>query len=147
FVIVGYSEPEGSRVGIGALLLAIHDEHGQLRYAGKVGTGFDTRTLAQLRKRLDALATDKSPLHQKPAEARGHWVKPQLVAEVSFSEWTPDGRIRHSIFHGLRDDKPASVITKEIPVPAEAVEAKATPMAKTAKPGKRATKPPRDLPA
>ncbi|HMC15021.1 MAG TPA: non-homologous end-joining DNA ligase, partial [Albitalea sp.] len=91
FVIVGYSEPEGSRVGIGALLLAIHDEHGQLRYAGKVGTGFDTKTLAQLRKRLDALATDKSPLHQKPAEARGHWVKPQLVAEVSFSEWTPDG--------------------------------------------------------
>lgn len=117
FVIVGYTDPSGSRVGIGSLLLAIHDEKGELRYAGKVGTGFDTGTLGALRKKLQALHADKTPLPHRPAEARGHWVQPKLVAEVSFGEWTPDGRIRHSVFHGLRADKPSSVITKEEPVP------------------------------
>jgi len=118
FVIVGYSDPEGSRVGIGALLLAIHDEKGELRYAGKVGTGFDTKTLEQLKDKLGAIAAERSALAVKPSGVRGHWVKPELVAEVSFSEWTPDGKIRHSIFHGLRDDKPAAVITKEVALPA-----------------------------
>jgi len=121
FVIVGYTDPSGSRVGIGSLLLAIHDEAGDLRYAGKVGTGFDDDTLGMMEHKLKALATDKTPLRDKPAEARGHWVRPTLVAEVSFGEWTPDGRIRHSVFHGLRDDKPSSVITKEAPVPVKDV--------------------------
>jgi bifunctional non-homologous end joining protein LigD len=126
FVIVGYTDPEGSRVGIGSLLLAMHDpKTGELRYAGKVGSGFDTATLKSLHAKLTALATDKTALANKPSEARGHWVQPRLVAEVSFSEWTPDGRIRHSIFHGLRSDKPATAITKEEPVPAKAVAAKA----------------------
>ncbi|HEX6707313.1 MAG TPA: DNA ligase D [Albitalea sp.] len=124
FVIVGYTDPEGSRVGIGSLLLAIHDADGRLRYAGKVGTGFDDRTLGELQKKLKALASDKMPLPQKPAGVRAHWVQPRLVAEVSFSEWTPDGRVRHSVFHGLRDDKPATVITKEEAVPAKAVAKK-----------------------
>jgi bifunctional non-homologous end joining protein LigD len=121
FVVVGWTDPERSRVGIGSLLLAVHDQDGTLRYAGKVGTGFDTRTLGALRKRLEALATERMPLPGKPPEPRVHWVRAQLVAEVSFSEWTPDGRIRHSAFHGLRDDKPAAVITQEVPAPATAV--------------------------
>ncbi|WP_235835228.1 DNA ligase D [Piscinibacter terrae] len=128
FVIVGYTDPSGSRVGIGSLLLAIHDEKGDLRYAGKVGSGFDTSTLATLKKKLHDLQVDKTPLAHKPAEARGHWVQPKLVAEVSFGEWTPEGRIRHSVFHGLRTDKPSSVITKEEPVPVKkAARAKAKP--------------------
>lgn len=126
FVIVGYTDPEGSRVGIGSLLLAMHDpKTGDLRYAGKVGSGFDTATLKSVHAKLKPLATDKTPLANKPSEARGHWVQPKLVAEVSFSEWTPDGRIRHSIFHGLRTDKPASAITREEALPAKEVAAKA----------------------
>jgi bifunctional non-homologous end joining protein LigD len=124
FVVAGYTDPEGSRVGIGSLLLAIHDKDGTLRHAGKVGSGFDTRTLASLQKQLEALAVDASPLADKPREPRAHWVRPKLVAEVSFSEWTPDGRIRHAVFHGLRDDKPASVITQEKPVPAKTIAKK-----------------------
>lgn len=138
FVVIGYTDPEGSRVGIGALLLGFHDESGELRYAGKVGTGFDTKTLKMLEQRLKPLATDKPALEKRPAEARGHWVKPELVAEVSFSEWTPDGRIRHSIFHGLRDDKPAKVITKEEPVPVKKA-ATAAGTAASAKPAARKT--------
>ncbi|HJV60596.1 MAG TPA: DNA ligase D [Albitalea sp.] len=133
FVIVGYTDPEGSRVGLGSLLLAIHDEKGALRYAGKVGSGFDAKALKSLQQQLQAIAVDKTPLVDKPADARGHWVQPRLVAEVSFSEWTPDGRIRHSIFHGLRSDKPSSVITKEVPVPAASVAAKSATRRRTAK--------------
>ncbi|HEY0856749.1 MAG TPA: DNA ligase D, partial [Albitalea sp.] len=125
FVVVGYTDPEGSRVGIGSLLLAIHDEAGELRYAGKVGAGFDTASLKAIDKQLKAIRIDKTPLAQRPAEARGHWVSPKLVAEVSFSEWTPDGRIRHSVFHGLRSDKPAAAIGKETPLPAKVVAKKA----------------------
>ncbi len=136
FVVVGYTDPEGSRVGIGSLLLAIHDEAGELRYAGKVGAGFDTAALKSIEKQLKAIRLDKTPLAKRPAEARGHWVSPKLVAEVSFSEWTPDGRIRHSVFHGLRSDKPAAAIGKETPLPAKAVAKKA---AATSAPRKRAT--------
>lgn len=116
FVIGGYTDPQGSRVGIGALLLGVHDEGGVLRYAGKVGTGFDDRTLGALKARLDKLAAAKSPFSKAAAiEGRPHWVKPQLVVEVSFGEWTRAGIIRHSVFHGLRTDKPASEIVQEKP--------------------------------
>ncbi|MGE5385472.1 MAG: DNA ligase D [Betaproteobacteria bacterium] len=115
FVIVGYSDPQGSRVGFGALLLAVHDEAGRLRYAGRVGAGFDDTNLAALKKKLAVLAVDRTPLFEPPKEARGHWVKPQLVAEVSFAGWTKEGVLRHSVFHGLRDDKPVSVIIREAP--------------------------------
>jgi bifunctional non-homologous end joining protein LigD len=114
FVIGGYTDPQGSRVGIGALLLGVHDEDGGLRYAGKVGTGFGDRTLGALKARLARLTAAKSPFSTAAAiEGRPHWVKPQLVAEVSFGEWTRAGIIRHSVFHGLRTDKPASAIVRE----------------------------------
>jgi bifunctional non-homologous end joining protein LigD len=116
FVIAGYTDPQGSRTGLGALVLAVHGEDGQLHAAGKVGTGFNARTLADLRQRLDGLATGTSPL----ADTRGlgsqvHWVRPTLLAEVSFAQWTADGRIRHAVFQGLRTDKPARRIAKEEP--------------------------------
>lgn len=116
FVIVGYTEPKGSRHAFGALLLALHDDSGELRYAGKVGTGFSTATLDSLHARLKALETDKPPLPSPPtgAESRGvHWLKPRLLAEVAYAQMTRDGVVRHSVFHGLRDDKPATAIGLE----------------------------------
>lgn len=116
FVIGGHTNPQGSRVGIGALLLGVHGDDGVLRYAGKVGTGFDDRTLAALKARLDKLAAAKSPFSKAATiEGRPHWVKPQLIAEVSFGEWTRAGIIRHPVFLGLRTDKPASAIVREKP--------------------------------
>ncbi|MEP7100459.1 MAG: DNA ligase D [Burkholderiales bacterium] len=124
FVIGGYTDPKGSRTGIGALLLGVHDDKGALRYAGNVGTGFDERTLASLEQRLRKLGSARSPFSDAPDKvgARGdmkpHWVIPRLLAEVSFAQWTTTGRIRHSVFHGLRDDKPAQQIVKEKPMAA-----------------------------
>jgi bifunctional non-homologous end joining protein LigD len=114
FVIGGYTEPRGSRTGIGSLLLGVHDDDGKLRYAGNVGTGFDERTLRDLRARLEALGAERGPFQagtQIPRNA--HWVRPELVCEVAFGEWTRDGRIRHSVFHGLRSDKPPKAIGVE----------------------------------
>ncbi|CAB5519287.1 Putative DNA ligase-like protein Rv0938/MT0965 [Pseudomonas putida] len=121
FVIVGYTEPKGSRNGFGALLLALHDnDSGQLRYAGKVGTGFSTTTLDSIHARLKPLEVDKPALAKPPtgADARGvHWLKPQLLAEVAYAQMTRDGVVRHSVFHGLRDDKPATAIDLERAMP------------------------------
>lgn len=121
FVIVGYTDPKGSRNGFGALLLALHDHgSGPLRYAGKVGTGFSAATLDSIHARLKPLQTDKSPLPKPPtgAEARGvHWLKPQLLAEVAYAQMTREGIVRHSVFHGLRDDKPATAIDLERAMP------------------------------
>lgn len=126
FVIVGYTSPQGSRAGFGALLLAVHDKDGELRYAGKVGTGFDTRGLESLARRLNELKTDKSALAAGAKAARGaHWVKPELIAEVSFAEWTASGHVRQATFRGLRADKPAKSIERERPVSARAVESAA----------------------
>ncbi len=119
FVIGGYTDPKGSRTGIGSLLLGVHDMQGRLIYAGNVGTGFDHKTLNELHAKLSALKTSKSPFHQLPTSIKGHWVSPKLVAEVSFGEWTQDGRIRHSVFHGLRTDKLPEKITKELAVTVE----------------------------
>ena len=113
FVIAGYTDPKGSRKGFGSLLLGVHDENGDLVYSGNVGTGFDDAGLVTLFARLEALATDKMPFAARPKGVKGHWVKPKLVAEVAFTEWTTDGRIRHPVFHGLRTDKEARAITKE----------------------------------
>jgi bifunctional non-homologous end joining protein LigD len=113
FVIVGFTDPAGSRTGLGALLLAVHDASSTLRYAGKVGTGLDTRTLADLRRRLGALER-RTPAAAGAPRARGqHWVEPELVAEVAFTEWTHDGRIRHPSYLGLREDKPAAAVRVE----------------------------------
>ena len=115
FVIGGYTDPKGSRIGLGSLLLGVHDEQGRLKYAGNVGAGFNAKTLTDLIAKLEALRVDAAPFDPLPKGVKGHWVKPKLVAEVSFGEWTKDGRIRHSAFHGLRTDKPAKAITKEKP--------------------------------
>jgi bifunctional non-homologous end joining protein LigD len=111
-VIVGFSEPSGSRAGLGALLLA-QNEGGELRYVGKVGTGFDTETLKTLRARLDEIEVDRAPLRGAP-RARGlHWVKPELVAEISFQERTKDGKLRIPVFVGLREDKEPRAVRPE----------------------------------
>jgi len=120
-VIGGYTDPEGSRVGLGALLAGVH-ENGRLVYTGKVGTGFTEKTLRELTSRLRPLERETCPFATPPAGVgRPHWVKPELVAEVSFSEWTEDGRMRHPSFLGLRKDKPAASVVRELPKPIEQV--------------------------
>ncbi|MBO9354608.1 DNA ligase D [Bordetella petrii] len=124
FVIVGYTSPQGSRAGFGALLLAVHGQDGKLRYAGKVGTGFDTQSLQSLARQLKALDVAASPLASTAKVPRGaHWVKPQLIAEVSFAEWTASGHVRQGSFRGLRSDKPPRAIKRERPKAVDEVEA------------------------
>lgn len=119
FVIGGYTEPKGSRAGLGALLLGVYDDQGALRYAGNVGTGFDDNTLQHLQGKLAALAIPRPAFAGLPASVKGHWVKPVLVAEVSFAQWTHTGRIRHAVFRGLRTDKDARKVTRESAQPIE----------------------------
>ncbi|HEY9321195.1 MAG TPA: DNA ligase D [Achromobacter sp.] len=124
FVIVGYTAPQGARAGLGALLLAVHEDDGALRYAGKVGTGFDNEGLISLQETLARIETDDKPV--TGGQGKGvRWVKPQLIAEVSFSGWTTGGHIRHSVFRGLRADKPARDITREKAVQAPRASAAA----------------------
>jgi len=114
FVIGGFTDPAGSRIGFGALLVGYY-ERGTLRYAGKVGTGFDTPTLLGLRRKLDARKSTGSPFADEVKVKSAHWVKPVLVAEIGFSEWTRDGKLRHPRFLGLRTDKPATQVVRERP--------------------------------
>ncbi len=133
FVVGGYTPPSGARIGFGALLLGYYDG-GKLRYAGRVGTGFTDAFLEELTKRLEQLEQKESPfvdLQGRTGQARGvHWLKPKLVAQVAFGEWTRDGHLRHPSFQGLREDKPAEQVTRERPVPLKAVEQ--VPMSKSA---------------
>ncbi|KNH26926.1 ATP-dependent DNA ligase [Pseudomonas syringae] len=119
FVVVGFTDPKGARSAFGALLLGLHDrDSGELRYAGKVGTGFNEATLKRIYEQLKPLQTKKPSVVNPPSgfEAKGvHWLKPTLLAEVAFAEMTKDGSVRHAVFHGLRDDKPAKEITEELP--------------------------------
>jgi DNA ligase D-like protein (predicted ligase) len=112
FVVGGFTDPQGSRPGFGALLVG-HHEDGALRYAGKVGTGYSDRTLRSLRERMDALAQDRSPFADPVREPGAHWIRPQLVVQVGFSEWTGDGRLRHPRFRGERIDKPSADVVRE----------------------------------
>jgi DNA ligase D-like protein (predicted ligase) len=114
-VIGGFTDPAGSRVGLGALLVG-YNEGGRLRYAGKVGTGFDTATLLSLRKQLEQLEQDRSAFGDPVRERGAHWARPELVCEVEFSEWTSDGRLRHARFLGLRRDKAAADVVREYSV-------------------------------
>jgi DNA ligase D-like protein (predicted ligase) len=113
FVIGGYTEPRGHRVGLGALLVGYY-ERGRLIYAGKVGTGYDNTTLQHLIEILSRLETRDCPFVGDEIRQKGvHWVKPRLVAEIGFAEWTAAGKLRHPRFLGLRLDKPPHEVRRE----------------------------------
>lgn len=116
FVIGGYTDPQRSRVAFGALLLGYYDADGKFAYAGKVGTGFDTRTLRSLLAELEELGQDEAPFDRGELPRSGvHWVRPELVAQIGFAEWTRDLQLRHPRFQGLRRDKAASEVVREVP--------------------------------
>lgn len=113
FVIGGYTDPEGERIGFGSLLLGYYKDD-QLKYAGKVGTGFDDEMLKMLHGRMKKIEKKKPPFDIGKLPSKGvHWIKPKLVGEVGFTEWTGDGRLRHPRFLGLRDDKRAKDVVRE----------------------------------
>jgi bifunctional non-homologous end joining protein LigD len=145
FVVVGFTDPKGSRNAFGALLLGLHDrDSGELRYAGKVGTGFNETTLKRIYEQLKPLQTKKSSVVNPPSgfDAKGvHWLKPTLLAEVAFAEMTKEGSVRHAVFHGLRDDKPAEDITEERPKAVKTSAAKKTTAEKPSTPGKKKAAP------
>ncbi len=116
-VIGGYTDPKGSRVGFGALLVGYYED-GALRYAGKVGTGYDDAFLEAFGRRLADLERETCPFAREPREKGVHWVSPRLVGEVGFTEWTKDGRLRHPRFLGLREDKSPKQVTRERAKPA-----------------------------
>jgi ATP-dependent DNA ligase len=123
FVVVGWTDPEGSRPYLGALLLGYYTDDGRLIYAGRVGTGMPDKVLADLRQRLEPLARARSPLSAPPPRktrfgsplevSRVHWVEPQLVAEITYLTWTGDGLLRQTVYVGLRSDKPAEQVRRE----------------------------------
>ena len=117
FVIGGFTDPQGTRTGFGALLLGYYDHDGQLIYAGKVGTGFDRPTLTSLHAALAAAERPAPPFApgRSLPRSRVHWVEPRTVAQVGFSEWTPDGELRHPRFQGLRRDKDPADVVREMP--------------------------------
>jgi bifunctional non-homologous end joining protein LigD len=124
-VVIGYTDPQGSRTGFGSLLLGYYDRNKKLVYAGRVGTGFDERLLGSTFRRLKQLQqsdppTDKPPPRREQRDA--HWVKPELVAEIKFTAWTRDGVLRHPAFVAFRSDKPASQIVRESPMPRQKVK-------------------------
>jgi bifunctional non-homologous end joining protein LigD len=114
FVVLGWTDPHGARSGLGALLVGYHED-GELRFGGKVGTGFSERELAMLTGRLGLLKQQAPPVADtKGLSMKGvHWVRPELVAQVGFSEWTPDGKLRHPRYVGLRDDKRPEQVVRE----------------------------------
>jgi bifunctional non-homologous end joining protein LigD len=105
---------QGSRTGFGAILGGFYRD-GDLRYAGKVGTGFDHQTLRNLRERFEQLSRRTPPFSEDPREKDAHWVSPELVATVGFTEWTEDDKLRHPRFRGLRRDKDPRDVWKEVP--------------------------------
>jgi len=126
FVVVGYTEPEGSRPYLGALLLAYYDDARRLVYAGRAGTGMSGAELRRLYERLQSLRVSKMPLDVPPPRttrfgspanlSRVHWVQPELVCEVRFLSWTADGLLRQVAYEGLRADKPASEVRRHRPL-------------------------------
>jgi bifunctional non-homologous end joining protein LigD len=116
-VIVGYTEPRGSRKYFGSLVLAVRDKaKKRWRYAGRVGTGFDQAALKSLHLAMQPLRTDKRPFYQKVKSERATtWLIPKLVGEVKFTEWTSEHEMRHPAFLGLRTDKKATDVIREQP--------------------------------
>ena len=140
FVIGGYTDPRGSRPHFGALLLGVYDEKGDFVYTGKVGTGFDHARLRDVSKRLKKLERADSPFidHGRRRTPAGvHWVDPKLVCEIAFTEWTGEGILRHPVFQGLREDKPARQVVRERPAALPEGEA-ADAESEAAKPAGRA---------
>lgn len=111
-VVVGFTEPSGGRTHLGALLLGYHDG-GALRYGGKVGTGFRADDLRDLRARLAPMEVDEPAVVDPPREPGAHWVRPELVAQVGFGEWSEAGRLRHPRYLGLRADKDPGEVVRE----------------------------------
>jgi len=126
FVVVGWTDPEGSRPWLGALLLACYDADGRLVYAGRVGTGIGRAELERLWRRLQPLATSKMPLEVAPPRtnrfgsplvlSRVHWVRPELVAEVKYLTWTDDNLLRQVVYQGLREDKHPTEVRRPVPI-------------------------------
>jgi bifunctional non-homologous end joining protein LigD len=126
FVVIGWTEPEGARPHLGALLLAYYDDAGGLVFAGRVGTGLSITELARLRRRLEPLAVDRMPLDAPPPResrcgsplvlSRLHWVRPELVVEVKFLAWTAEGLSRQVVYEGLREDMPAGEVRRRRPI-------------------------------
>jgi DNA ligase D-like protein (predicted ligase) len=127
FVVIGWTDPEGARPFLGALLLGYYDPDGRLTYAGRVGTGINQAELERLWRRLQPLAIDTMPLDVPPPRStrfgsplvlsRVHWVRPELVAEVKFLTWTEDNLLRQVVYEGLREDKSADEVRREVPHP------------------------------
>jgi bifunctional non-homologous end joining protein LigD len=125
FVVVGWTDPEGSRPWLGALLLAYYDPQGRLVYAGRAGAGIKQAELERLWRRLQPLATSEMPLAVPPPRttrfgsplvlSRVHWVRPELVAEVKYLTWTGDSLLRQVVYEGLREDKPAAEVRRPVP--------------------------------
>ena len=127
FVVIGWTDPEGKRPYLGALLLGYYDPAGMLTYAGRVGTGINQAELARLWRRLQPLAIDRMPLDVPPPRStrfgsplvlsRVHWVRPELVAEVKFLTWTEDNLLRQVVYEGLREDKLVAEVRRDVPHP------------------------------
>jgi bifunctional non-homologous end joining protein LigD len=115
FVVGGFTDPQGARVGLGALLLGYYDRD-DFAFAGKIGTGFDTKLLLQLRARLDSLEIPSSPFTRAKGlpRVRAHWVRPEVVVQVAFIEWTVHGKLRHPRLLGVRADKSARDVVREM---------------------------------
>jgi bifunctional non-homologous end joining protein LigD len=139
FVIGGYTDPEGSRLGFGALLLGYFDQDGSLTYSGRVGTGFDRAWQKSLKRDLSRFEQDQSPFTNFHDNARTtHWVRPHFVAQIEFGSWTGDGLLRHASFQGLREDKAARDVRRESPLTIPAATGRAKRM-RTARSPKRPT--------
>lgn len=115
-VVGGFTDPQGGRVGLGALLVGYYEDD-DFVFAGKVGTGFDTRLLLDLRARLDAIEIQKPPFTKATGlpRVRAHWVRPEIVVQVAFIEWTVHGKLRHSRLQGIRTDKSPRAVVREAP--------------------------------
>jgi bifunctional non-homologous end joining protein LigD len=113
-VVGGWTDPSGQRSGLGALLVGYYDDEGNLRYAGRVGSGFDDREIADLQRALGELATQASPFTDAGRVKGSHWARPELVVEVTFSEWTPEGRLRHPRFERVRIDANPTEVRREL---------------------------------
>ena len=120
FVILGWTPPGGSRVGLGALHVGYYDLEGRLQYAGGVGSGFNDKELSAIRRRLDsmtALPPENLLVSGDPVDSSVTWVRPEIVVEVQFTDWSGAGRVRHSVYLGTREDKSASQVVRDLADP------------------------------